>query len=217
MKKIITIALIMLNSFIGLCQETKLMITKYRDSEQIMEKFYVLKSDGKTKHGEYLFYDKAPENDYKKYKNDTSRLKYLIKIIGNYDNGKKSGHWVQTGSEGDYLNGKKVGVWIINCIEDGQVSERFDYDNNKKLEPFILVRLHYPKKSLENGIQGSVTVAYNEHSDCTITDIHIEKSLSEDCDAEAIKAIIKTGEFLKKYGVNCEEKAEHSELKFKLN
>ena len=101
--------------------------------------------------------------------------------------------------------------------ENGRVYERFDYDNNVKLQPIIRFNISYPNIAKENGIQGIVKISYQIDSDCSISNIRVIESLSEECDKAAIDAIKEYGELFKKYGVDCENKIEEKEVNFKLD
>ena len=110
----------------------------------------------------------------------------------------------------------KVGIWIT-VREKGQVSERFDYDNNKKLPPIIQVNISYPKRAMEAGLQGTVSISYKIHDDCSISDVLVTQSLSADCDEAVINVIKTISRFSMKYGVDCKEKQETYSLEFKLD
>ncbi|NOG96179.1 MAG: TonB family protein [Bacteroidetes bacterium] len=212
------------------CQETKLVTKKI--GGQISEKYYVLKSDGTTKHGEYISFYTVTDEEYKEVKKGTLSENFITKEKGYYKFGKKDSLWTEylapqrssknggrqtayggTKSEGHYKNDKKVGVWLTYKNE---VTERFDYDNNKKLQPYIHVNAVYPQSAKESGLQGTVTVSYQTHKDCSVTEINVTKSLSPDCDKAAIDAIKKMSDLLKKYGIDCEEKIETQDINFKL-
>ena len=206
----------------AICQETKLVTKKFNDSKQISESYSVLKSDGKTKHGEYVSYFRAKGNVDKQIKKGTFKTVDFIRQKCTYKNGKKDGEWLEFSQpgqlkiKGNYDSDKKVGIWLT-AIERGEVFERFDFDNKKKLSPIIIVYPYYPESAVAAELQGTVIVSFQTHEDCTISNITITKSLSSDCDREAIEAIKKYGELYKKYGVDCEEKTESKEIVFKLD
>ena len=87
-------------------------------------KFYVLKSDGVTKHGEYKTTSYTPP--------------FRNIITGNYINGKREGLWTekydQSGSQirmqGNYQNDKKIGKWKYYDSK-GNLIQEFDFDNNE--------------------------------------------------------------------------------------
>ena len=111
---------------------------------------------------------------------------------------------------------KKVGIWQT-AIERGNVIERFDFDNKKKLLPIITIYPHYPKSAVDTKLQGTVIVSFQTHEDCSISNISITKSLSTDCDSAAIEAMNIFSGLFKKYGVECQEKTLTHEYNFTFN
>lgn len=223
MKRFLFTYFVILFSLTLFCQETKLVIIKKaKKSKYISECYHVLKSDKQTKHGEYIKYSGLTKDKYKQIKKGKLDPGEYIKIKGNYINGKKSGEWVEYSqpfslmTKGYYENDNKIGVWIT-AREKGQVLERFDYSNNKKLPPIIQINTSYPKSAVELELQGTVTVSFMQHKDCSISDVLVTKSLSADCDKIAINAIKRLGEFSIKYGVDCQEKQETYSIEFKLD
>lgn len=222
MKLILTVFFILIYKLALFCQETKSVIKNFKNSNQVSEEYSVLKSDGKTMHGQYLSYFFITREQAEQIKNGTQKIENFIKQKGTYKNGKKYGEWLEYSrpfvllSQGSYDSDKKIGVWITSR-EQGQVLERYDFDNDKKLQPIIQIHAVYPKSAQDKEIQGSVTVNYQVNKDCSITNITIVKSLSSDCDKTAIEAIQKMAGLLKKYSQNCEEKPELKEVQFTLN
>ncbi|MCD4732405.1 MAG: energy transducer TonB [Bacteroidales bacterium] len=217
--KIITILLINL-TVLSYGQKVKKINVKFYKSKQISQSFYVLKSDKKIKHGEYISYFRLSKIDFNLVEDGHKDLADYIKEKGNYSNGKKVGIWetYQTGlkiSSFDYDKNKKVGIWLTKR-ENGKVYEQFDYDNNIQLQPIISVPISYPNIARENGIQGVVKLKYQITSECLIEKITVTQSVSPECDQEAIKSMNKYGELLKKYSINCDAKNEEKEFKFKL-
>jgi TonB family protein len=209
-------------SLTAICQETKLVTKKFNDSKQISECYSVLKSDGKTKHGEYISYFKAEGNVNKQIRKGTFKSENYIKQKCTYKYGKKDGEWIkysqrfQLEVKGNYKEDKKVGIWLTS-MERGQVIERFDFDTKKKLSPTITINAHYPESAVSAKLQGTVIVSFQTHQDCTISNISITKSLSADCDKAAIEAIKRFGEFYKRYGIDCQEKTETQTYNFTFN
>ena len=215
------VCFLLLIAFKSYSQETVLVETKFPDSKQISESFYVLKSNGKTKQGEYIAYFRISEEELKQIKKRILKLDNYIKVKCNYENGKKNGDWVEHSSstsmkkQGRYSMDKKVGVWLT-YKEHGAVEERFDYDMNLKLQPLIHINTPYPPIARENGIEGTVEISYKINSDCTVSNIQIEKGLTAECDTTAMKSIRRFGELLKKYGVVCNDSIARLRLKFTL-
>ncbi|WP_347375042.1 hypothetical protein [Aequorivita sp. Q41] len=87
-------------------------------------KFYVLKSDGVTKHGEYKTTSYTPP--------------FRNVITGTYSNGKREGFWTekydQSGSQirmqGNYQSDKKIGKWEYYDSR-GNLIQEFDFDTNE--------------------------------------------------------------------------------------
>lgn len=264
--QLITVCIVILN-LILYCQETELIVKKFKGSKQIFEEYYVLKSDKSTKHGKYTSYFRFINEDYKKFRKGDLNLNEFIKNKGNFENGKKEGDWTEftepsalksvgnyySGKKGgewieyispskkrkgifsnsektgvwitykndkviasyDYDNDKKVGVWLTE-EEHGQVFTRYDYGNNKELQPLVYVDLKYPLRAKEYGIQGKVIASYRINQDCTIDNINIIESLSEYCDKSVIEAIEKMGDLQSKYCKECKEEVITKEFTFKL-
>lgn len=230
MKRKILTFITLLWTLTATAQETKLVTIK--TNGQISEKYYVLKSDKKTKHGEYVSFYHVTDEEYKEVKKGTLSDEYIRKEKGYYKFGKKDSIWTEyfapqrssknggrqtsyggVKSEGRYKDDKKVGIWQT---AKNEITERYDYDNNKKLSPDIHVSASYPQSAKESGLQGTVTISFQTQKDCSVTDITVLKSLSPDCDKSAIDAIKKMGELLKKYGSDCEGKTERLNIIFKL-
>ena len=222
MRQYILTFLTLLLTLTAMCQETKLITKKNNGSKQISESYYVLKSDGQTKHGEYVSYFSVTKDKNKQLKKGTLKLENYIKQKGSYKNGKKDGEWVEYSrpneikAKGNYDNDKKAGIWLTSK-EKGEVFVRFDYDSNKKLPPIFFMNVKYPRSAFESGLEGTVIVTFQTYTDCSISNITVTKSLSVDCDKAAIESIKEFGELLKNYGVDCEEKTETQEIKFVLN
>jgi hypothetical protein len=203
-------------------QETKLIVRKFEGTTQIAEKYFVLKSDGKTKHGTYFLYFQLPEREYKAFKKDPQKMETYVKLKASYQEGKKHGDWEEyeqpfvLKAKGTYFKDQKIGIWQT-VKEQGQVVENFDFDHQKQLPPLLNVFLQYPAYSREYNISGVVTITYKSNSDCTVSDLKITKSLSNDCDREVLRVITKLSELQKKYGIRCEDKIETKEFKFVLN
>ena len=87
-------------------------------------KFYVLKSDGITKHGEYKITSYTPP------------FRNVVK--GNYNNGKREGLWIEKYDksgrkirfQGNYKNGEKIGNWNYYDSK-GNLTQTFDFDKNE--------------------------------------------------------------------------------------
>ena len=220
MRNIITILTVII-PFLLIGQETKEIVVKFPKSKQVREQYYVLKTNKNIKQGEYIrFYKSSMQNKEKKF----------VHSKGNFENGKKNGMWEyfnnpSYGIQGliskreYYLIGVKTGVWETYHYEkEGNVIEKFDYDNNTPLEPNISVPLHYPSSAKEKGIQGIVEIEYKQLDDCSIEVISIIKGIDPECDEEAIKSIRNLGILQKKYSVEkCQEKVLKQTYNFKMD
>jgi TonB family protein len=202
-------------------QERELVTLTFPESKQLSESFYVLKSDSKIKHGEYVSYFRISDDVFKQVQNGQMKLENYIKVKGNYDYGKKSGDWIEYSSpsvlkfHGKYLANKKVGIWLT-YKEHGQVEERYDYDRDLKLQPIIHLNTLYPPMAREKGIEGTVMVSYKINSNCTVSNIQLDKRLEADCDSVAIRSIRRFGELLEEYGVVCTDSIVKQDIKFVL-
>lgn len=221
MKIILITFFILIYNLTAICQETKFVTKKFNSSKQISENYSVLKSDKQTKHGEYISYFLLTAEESKQVKNGIQKLEKFIKLKGIYKNGKKDGEWIEYSRPfyfqtlGNYDSDKKVGIWLTSK-EQGQVFERYDFDNNKKLQPIIKVWAKYPKSAQDIGLQGTAIISYQINKDCSITNIILIKGLSSDCDKTAIEALSKTEALLKKYSQICEDKTDTTEVQFNL-
>lgn len=211
--------LMLLVGLTSICQETKLVEKKFINSKQIFESYYVIKSDGLTKHGEYVAYFMVMDKYHEDVKNGKTTSDYFIKEKGNYINGTKDGEWIEYSSpqriktQGKYLNDKKVGIWRTY---KGSVIEQYDYDNNSKLQPIINVYPKYPEIARENDIEGTVVIAYEVSDDCSISNIIVTQSLSPECDKSVLEAMTKYEQLLKEYSVACSAGQETKEFRFTL-
>ncbi|MBL4754471.1 MAG: energy transducer TonB [Flavobacteriales bacterium] len=220
---ILTLLLITVTPFFVNGQKTKGVVIKFPGSEQINEKYEVLKSDKSIKHGIYVSYHKERYN----LEGDN-----LISQTGQYKNGKKDGMWTtykpptkkgsitHTGyriSEGEYKDGVKVGVWKT-FKEEGKVVLQHDHDSNSDLEPIFYVYASYPAKAQDAGIQGTVKVSYSINTDCTISGLAITYGLEPECDNAALESIRELRRLMKKHSLNkiCKAEDRTEEVKFEL-
>ncbi len=224
MKGIIAIFLFQICVLTAISQKTKTVTKEFSSTNQISERYCVLKSDKGIKHGEYISYFQATMDEYKQIKKGKIKLDDFTKQKGHFTIGKKVGEWVEyikpseLKTKGNYDNDKKVGIWITSK-EKGQVMEKYDYDNNQKLKPEISVVISYPSRARNKGIEGKVYVSFKTNKDCSLSDFSVIKSVSAECDKEAIDKLKKLGELNKKYGVDedCEEKIDTFRVNFKLS
>ncbi len=128
-----------------------------------------------------------------------------------YQNGKKD-------SEGNYVNKNREGVWNFYFMS-GQLSARVNFKNdniidgkyfemdgqpldslkndhppqynggNKAMVKYIQDNLTYPEKLAKSNIHGRVVVGFTISREGQVKDVHINTSLNEDIDKEAIRVI----------------------------
>jgi len=203
-------------------QQTEHVIVKFEKSKQVKESYDVLATDKLKKHGTYKKYFLATDYPHRGAGSKERERADLIKEQGNYINGKRNGEWITRinpqviGSRGSYVDNKKVGIWETRINEE--VVERYDYDQNKKLTPYVNVLFSYPREEERKGVKGSVILRYSIKADCTIDSIEVIKSLTPNCDLSAISGVKKLYALKKKHGPAepCEVKKEEMEVKFRL-
>lgn len=211
--------LLLFISFSTFSQETKLKTIKFKGSKEVFERYTVLKLNKEIKHGPYVAYFKFSNFNY----SFPDEPDYLVRLKGNYVQGKKDGEWVEYSrpfeikTKGNYQSGKKVSVWET-VKEDGQViiTERYDYENNKKLNPHFRANVSYPELAVKAGLEGEVIIGYKINKDCSVQDIKVIKSLSPECDQEVINLVKKVEQLSIKYKMDCEEKSEQYTIPFKI-
>jgi|TARA_B110000240_G_scaffold185_1_gene176 hypothetical protein len=134
--------LLLLTSTFAFAQKTK----KIKENAGYGKaKFYVLKSDGVTKHGEY------------KTTSYTPPFRNVIK--GNYINGKREGLWTEKYDQsrspirmqGNYQNDKKIGNWKYYDSKRNLIQE-FDFDKNE----FVFNSECETDKKFEVELNGSI-------------------------------------------------------------
>jgi TonB family protein len=60
---------------------------------------------------------------------------------------------------------------------------------SSKLFEFLQKNLRYPQVARDNNIQGTVVISFVVETDGSIGDIRVSRSLSPDCDAEAVRVV----------------------------
>jgi TonB family protein len=230
-KNLFITGLILIHSCFILAQGTKLIVKKVHG--KVIEKYYVLKSDKTILHGEYTSFHPMSDTDAVHIKHGIAKEEYFVKEKGYYRNGQKDSLWREYGTpkktpsedtygigrgvlltKGKYKSDKKIGIWLTY---KGEVTERYDFDNNIQLKPIVNIDIIYPDNAKTKKIEGSVKVRFKIHSDCSITDIEIIKSLSKDCDEAVINGINRYAELLKTHVKECDEKEEEQEIDFFLD
>ena len=191
-------------------QETKKVVDKKTN-----ETFYVLKSDNKTKHG-----------DYKKY--NYGRKKVIIS--GNYKLGAKDGAWSYFNFVGDklqysgnYKQDVKDSVWSY-FDRNGELQSKYDYtkkelvyykpnENDKDRKYRIIVdgnsldttlsrpplylegmwlllnEVNYPQNALDNNISGMVKITFIVDKSGNVTSFHAKEPIGYGLEEEVIRVI----------------------------
>ena len=219
------VAILTLITFSVYGQKVERIITKYPNSKNVKEVYYVLKSDKNVKHGDYfLFFDGEITTKDLKAKN-TSEIVLGIKIKGRFTNNAKEGEWTYFKEptsnakleEGIYTNGKKSGIWE-KYIEEGKVIKQFDFDNNTELPEVVRVSLKYPSEARKNNIEGLVRVKITYDS-CRAIDYQILNDIGYGCGKAVVEVLKEKQNLEQKYGVEklkCERSEEIIETRFKL-
>ena len=223
MIKMFSIILVFLTSFCVYTQDVKLKFisNKFYETKQTSEEYYVLKSNRQIKNGLYKSYFKLTEFDIDQIKKGYLSQEDFIKEIGYYENNKKEGEWIKykapklIKTKGSFHNDKKIGVWYFS-YEEGQVIEYFNFDNNNQDSLLINVNMVYPDIAVDSELQGVVIVNFKIDNNCSISNINILKSLSQECDEVSIDSVKKYGYFLSKYSKKCEERIKELKISFNL-
>lgn len=164
--------------------ETKEIIEKYKGSKQIKFRYFVLKSDKKTKHGSYesfyadgslmekgTYYKNAKNGEWTLYwpsfKRNGVLMKDNIKESGKYKMNEKSGIW-------DYYKPK------------GEFDKRYNHDTEKEVDPMQII---YPEEALQKKVKGEVKISYKIKSNCEISDIKVLEGIGNGCDEEALRIV----------------------------
>lgn len=219
MKRItLTIVIYFISIIYLFSQDTKEIITYHPKSKQIHEKYSVLKSNDKIKHGAYISF----------FRDDYFKSDKLIYEEGQYENDKRTGIWkiyrrpiVKGNSRswgpmsmtGEYKNGIKSGVWEI-YKENGKILEKYDYDNKKRIDCALVELIKfYPILDQIAGTEGDVIISYQLDINCNLLKLSIVKSLSQETDKQCLEILKERFELIKKYSItpnNCDGN-EHSE------
>lgn len=137
--------------FEGFGQKTK-KVKVYNDREDLIEKYFVLKTDESVKHGFYTNFDTRghiiSSGYYNQNKKDTGWIEYYpnsydVQYKGDYKNGRKDGIWTEYKRKGkrtaliknktEYSNNQKNGKWIqyYPVMGNNTVRSIGEYKNDK--------------------------------------------------------------------------------------
>ena len=197
-------------------QETK-MVTKESNKPWSREVFYVLKSDKKTKHGNYQNFA---------YKN-------AVRINGYYKDGLKDSTWTEyhwqgkIKSMGTYKYDKQIGIWEY-YDRNGELVQKYNYTENKlifnkenetlkdkefsvingsdtiktKLDQSpiyiggtdmmldaIATNIKYPKEAREAGIAGIVYITFTIDKNGKTSNHTVTKGIASVSDYEALRVV----------------------------
>jgi TonB family protein len=182
-------------------QDVKKIEKKDKETRET-EVYYVLKSDGLTRHGTYkkLNWNK------------------IVMAQGNYDHGAMEGEWREytgTGdllSKGNYHINQRAGIWEFYDSK-GVVAQKYDFDKKELvfngeseadqiksdttppvylggdygLIRFLQFNIRYPQNSRDNDIQGRVLLKFVVKADGNVANYQVVKGVAEDLDAEAMR------------------------------
>jgi periplasmic protein TonB len=201
---------------VAFSQATK-KVTEEHDKPWSREVFYVLKSDKKTKHGNYQKFA---------YKN-------AIRINGYYNNGLKDSIWTEyywgakIKSIGKYYEDKKIGTWEY-YDNKGELIQKYDYTENKLIfdreyktqkdrefrvingtdtiktkldQPPIYIggnvmlldlifrNAKYPSEARENMVTGTIYITFTIDMNGITSSHRITKGIGSGCDEEALRVV----------------------------
>jgi hypothetical protein len=192
--------------------------------KNISEIYQVRREDISIKEGLYQKFFCFITDTIKDYVINPDAQKQVIKEMGYYKNGKKDSLWTtysysnQLNEQGIYKEDIKIGIWEkVKKIANGYMHARYDYINNKPLDPYFQLFTNYPNYAVENEIQGVVRLTYELKKDCSIENIKVLNSVGGGCDEEAIRKTKRLYELMKVYNCKCEEKTKLDEVEFRLD
>ncbi|WP_183575457.1 TonB family protein [Mucilaginibacter sp. X5P1] len=134
------------------------------------------------------------------YKGYDDKFKMIIED-GNLKNGKRDGEWKGKNSA---LNISYVETYdngnLVSGISTGKNGDIVKYSKTRDVEPtykgglkafynYLGRNIHYPDYEKSHNIQGKVLVLFVVEKDGSLTDIKILEHVSENLDAEALRAI----------------------------
>ncbi len=194
-------------------QETKKVISKGRN---YIEVYTVLSANEKIKHGSYRLKTRKGvllvEGYYKNDVQDSCWVKYYSKDKpaekGSYHNGAPTGIWefyndttlfqkydYNTKQMLYYLPEKKETGKKYTVLQDtGFAHVVLDQPplyigGERKIASFVGNNLVYPANAFENRISGQVLVTFIIDKNGSAANYGIKKSVSKDCDAEALRVV----------------------------
>jgi len=206
--------LLMLCSGTIVAQETVLVTNELNPFHK--EVYYVLKSDQSVKHGSYQERIKKElriSGFYKNGKKDSLWTEYYsadkMKTRGMYTQGKPSGIWEYYDYDGTLdqkydISTKEIVFYKTNqSIKDIEFKVFSKTDTTKtKLERPPLYRggesiplrymrdnLRYPKNAMNNGVTGTVLIAFTIDTDGMTSNYRIAKGIGAGCDEEALRVV----------------------------
>lgn len=104
-------------------------------------------------------------------------------------------------------------------LEKGQVLERFDVLNQKKLDPMFNFHLSYPFLARENEIEGVVQMRMTYNDNCLPISFEVLNKLGYGIDEEVTKHMNRLIKFAAKYDIyfrDCQKSNGIFEIKFQL-
>ncbi len=120
-------------------------------------------------------------------------------IEGRVENKLKVGTWTKTSSDGNLFYKENYEEGKLVSGESWHEGTQYNYTTRFEKPKFnqgqagirkvIIENFKYPRKSLRLGIQGTVLVGFKVDKEGKLTDIRAVKSVSKDCDAEAVRVV----------------------------
>lgn len=181
MKRVSLIILLSTFPFILIAQKLKSVIKRFPHSESTEVEYSVLGKNN-WKHGVYIEYFQNGQ----------------IKEIGVYFNNYMDEEWrefnhlgelrrVRKFEKGRILSDKKYGIW--KRVGSNGKQYFYDYTNDRRAMPPLVIRFGYPSTAREDGIAGLVKVKVLLDEKCEIKELAVVQSLRADFDEAVIRGL----------------------------
>ena len=181
MKSNILIITLVLASTVLFGQKTK-KITFKNEYPSYKEIFYVLKSDQCIKHGRY-----------------EKEFRGKVSMVGQFDNGEKSGVWEYYDSNRELVH--RLDVKTNTLLYDKFAEQSSGFDTTKYSRPLIVLggfnsmfykiahSLRYPPDARRRGTQGKVTIKLVVGPGGGLKDVQVVEGIGDGCDEEAVRVV----------------------------
>jgi TonB family protein len=152
----------------------------------IIEAFWDSTGTQRVKEGNGEWFDTHPNNQLRtkgKYVNGHQEGEWL----GFYDDGKP--YYIEQYHLGKLVEGKSYSKedQTFTYTEDEMMPEF--KGGQEELMRFLASTTRYPTKSLRKGIEGSVFVGFVINREGKVSEAHVLKGISKDCDQEALRVV----------------------------